>query len=180
MNPQHLLERLIDLERRVYRIYCTLGDCTTFQAGTRFFWKCMAEDEQRHLAVLQRSAQLLDLVESPPSVPEEILTDVDAKIEAAEIAVQSSGIPLDDAFRHALVLESSELNRLDEVWFHGFQPAIGEMLRVFAPSEDEHLRRLVEAVQASSHEKALHDQATQIWIAHQQHQSGSAERNPLV
>ena len=180
MNPHHLLERLIDLERRVYRIYCTLGDYTTFQAGTRFFWKCMAEDEQRHLAVLQRSTQLLDLVESAPSVPEEILTDVEAKIEAAEIAVQSSDIPLDDAFHHALVLESSELNRLDETWFQGFEPAVGEVLRLLAPGEDEHLRRLVEAVQASSDEKALHDQATQIWIAHHQRRSDAAERNPLA
>lgn len=167
MKPQHLLERLVDLERRVYGIYCTLGDCTTFPAGVRFFWKCMAEDEHRHLAILHRSAQLLDLVESPPSVPEEILTEVEAKIAAAETALQSSDIPLDDAFRQALVLESSELNRLDEDWFHGFQPAIGEMLRLLAPGEDEHLRRLVEAVQASSHDKALHDQATQMWIAHQ-------------
>ena len=171
MNPHQLLERLIELERRVHRIYCALGDCPTFQAGVRFLWKCLAEDERRHLATLQRSEQLLNLAQAPPAIAEEVFIDVTAKLEAAEHAVQQSELTLDEAFQHALNLEGSELNRLDESWFGSFPPAVRDVLGLLAPTEDEHLRRLVEAVQTSSQDRGLHDQATQLWIDHQRRQA---------
>lgn len=180
MSRQHLVERLIDLEDRVYRLYCTFGDCMTFQAGVRFLWKCMAEDERRHLTTLQRSEQLVDLAQAPPAIPEKTFVEVTAKLEAAELAVQRAELTLDEAFRHALSLESSELNRLDESWFHSFPPAVGEILSLLTPPEDEHIRRLVEAVQAFSQDTRLHDQATQMWIAHQRRKDRAPNKTPLT
>lgn len=174
MNPRLLLGRLIDLERRVRYIYLTLGERAAFPAEVRFFWNSMAEDERHHLAILERSAELLDLVELPPEVSEDVLADVEAKVAAAEAVIQRSDLQADEGLHQALVIESSELNRLDEAWFQGFGPAVGALLQAMIPEEELHLRRLVEAVQVFSQDKALHDQATAVWVRYQQRQPDSA------
>jgi hypothetical protein len=168
MSPRLLLERLIDLERRVRRVYLTLGDRPEMPAEVRFFWNCMAEDERHHLAILERSGGLLDLIDSPPAVAEELLSGIVAKVAAAEAAVQRPDLSTDDAFGHALTLEGSELNSLNEAWFHGFRPTLGSLLQAMSPEEEIHIRRLVEAVQAFSADKALQHQATTMWSLYQQ------------
>ena len=67
VDPQILLEQLIDFERRVRRLYLAYGNRSEFPAEIRFFWNNMAEDERAHAAILQRSAGFLDLIESPPT-----------------------------------------------------------------------------------------------------------------
>src|SRR5436190_4807159 len=172
MSPRGLLERLADCERRVYRLYFSLGDRASFPAEVRFLWNCMAEDERHHLAILERSAGLLDLMESPPTVSEDTLTAVEEKVATAEAAVRRPDLSADEALRQALSLEGSELNSLDEAWFQGFRPTLGSLLQAMAPEEEVHLRRLVEAAQAFSVDKALHNQATAVWAAYQQQRAG--------
>jgi rubrerythrin len=172
MNPRLLLDRLIECERRVRRVYLTLGDRTDFPAEVRFFWNCMAEDERHHLAILERSASLLDLMDSPPETSEEALTGVAAKIAAAEAAVERPDLSSDEAFRQALNLESSEPNSLDEAWFGGFRPTLGSLLQAMAPEEEMHIHRLIEAAQAFSADTALHSQAVEVWLAYQQQRLG--------
>jgi len=132
----------------------------------------MAEDERHHLAILERSAGLLDVMDAPPEVPEEVLVGVATKLVAAEAAVQRPDLSSDEALRQALILESSELNSLDEAWFGGFRPTLGSLLQAMAPEEEVHIRRLVEAAQAFSADTALHAQATAVWVAYQQQRSG--------
>src|SRR5260221_11210510 len=110
MSPRGLLERLADCERRVYRLYLSLGDRAKFPAEIRFFWNCMAEDERHHLAILERSAGLLDLMESPPQVNEAQLSAIETKVAAAEMVVGQPEVGSEEAFRQALILEGSELN----------------------------------------------------------------------
>ena len=172
MSPRLLLDRLIDFERRARRLYLALGDRAEFPAELRFFWNCMAEDERHHLAILERSAGLLDLMESPPTVSEDTLAAVEAKVATAEAAVRRPELSADEALRQALSLEGSELNSLDEAWFQGFRPTLGSLLQAMAPEEEVHLRRLVEAAQAFSVDKALHNQATAVWAAYQQQRAG--------
>jgi hypothetical protein len=175
MSPRGLLERLAECERRVRRLYLNLGDRTTFPAEVRFFWNCMAEDERHHLAILERSAGLLDLMESPPQVNDAQLSTVEATVAAAETVVERPEVGSDDAFRQALVLEGSELNRLDEEWFRGFRPTLSILLQAMTPEEEIHIRRLVEAVHAFSRDKALQQQAATLWITYQQQQSGASK-----
>ena len=87
MSPRGLLEHLADFERRVRHLYLNLGDRAAFPAEVRFFWNCMAEDERHHLAILERSAGLLDLMQSPPQVSEAQLNRVEATVAAAETAL---------------------------------------------------------------------------------------------
>ena len=175
MSPRLLLDRLIDCERRIRRLYLTLGDRASMPAEVRFFWNCMAEDEGHHLTILERSGGLLDLMESPPEVPEKILVGIEAKIAAAEAVVQHSDLSTDEALRQALILEGSEVNSLDDAWFHGFRPALGSVLQAMAPDEEVHIRRLVEAVHAFSTNKGLQHQAATLWSTYPHERLGQAK-----
>lgn len=175
MSPYLLLDRLIDFERRIRWLYLTLGDRANLSAEVRFFWNCMAEDERHHLAILERSGGLLDLMESPPEVPEEALAEIEAKIAAAEATAQRTDLSTDEALRQALILEGSEINSLDEAWFHGFRPVLGALLQAMMPEEEVHIRRLVEAAQTFSTDKALQHQAAVLWSTYQRGRLGQAK-----
>lgn len=99
MSPHLLLDRLINFERRIRRLYLTLGDRAALPAEVRSFWRCMAADEGHHLTSLERSGGLLDLLESPPEVSEETLAGIEAKITAAEAAAQRADLSIDGALR---------------------------------------------------------------------------------
>jgi hypothetical protein len=140
----------------------------------------MAEDERHHVAILERSAGLVDLLDQPPQIAEDTLTEVEAKVHAAEAAVGRSDVSGDDAFSQALILEGSELNNLDAAWFGGFRPTLGSLMQAMAPEEEVHIRRLVEAVQSFSADKALQERAAALWTGYQQRHGGYARsRTPL-
>jgi len=175
MTPRGLLERLVDFERRIRRLYLTLGDQTAFPADVRFFWHAMAEDERHHLAILERSAGLLDLMDVPPQASEQTLSTLEAKVAAAEAAAARPQLSSDEALTQALILEGSELNSLDEAWFGGFRPTLGALLQAMWPEEEVHIRRLVETVQTFSTDPALQQQAAALWSAYRQQYPHSAE-----
>jgi hypothetical protein len=52
------------------------------------------------------------------------LASVEAKIVAAETAVQQPHLSADGALRQALRLEDSELYELEEAWCQGFHPSL--------------------------------------------------------
>jgi rubrerythrin len=170
MEPRALLDRLIDYERRVRSMYLALGDRVDFPATLRYLWNSLAEDERHHLAILERSAALLDVMDSPPVVPEEMLAGIETQVTTAEAVLQRPELSIDDALRQALRLEGSELNSLDEAWFRGFRPAVGALLRAMIPTEDTHIRRLVEGVHTFSPDKGLQHQAADVWTQYQKGQ----------
>ena len=163
MSPQVLLERLVDFEQRVRRVYRAFGKRLDFLPQVRFFWNNMAEDERSHAAILQRSRAFLDLIEDAPQVSKEMLASVAEKVAHAEAVTQQDELTSDEAFRQALILESSELNSLDGAWFQSLRPALGSLLHAMAPAEEEHIRRLVEAVQTFSQDHTLQDQVADLW-----------------
>lgn len=173
MTPRGLFERLMDFERRVRQVYQQWGNQAEFPAEMRFLWNCMAEDEQHHLAILERSMSLLNFMKLPLQVKEETLAAVEEKIAAAEAAAQQKTLSSDEALRHALILEGSELNRLDEAWFRAFRPTLTTLLQAMMPEEEVHLRRLVEAVHTFSVDDALQEQATLLWSAFQKQRLGA-------
>jgi rubrerythrin len=175
MSPRLLLERLIDFERHIRRLYLTLGDRASMPAEVRFFWKCMAEDERHHLAILERSGGLLEVMESPPEVSEEVLAGIEAKLAEAEAAIQRADLSTDEALCQALILEGSEVNSLDAAWFHGFRPALGSLLQAMVPEEEVHIRRLVEAVHTLSTDQVLQHQAAVLWSTYQHGRLGQAK-----
>jgi hypothetical protein len=159
MKPELLLDRLVDFERRVRRMYLALSDRTDFPADVRFFWNCMAEDERDHAALLGYSPALLDVRDSPPETSENALAILEAKVGTAEAAVAQPALSRDEALRVTLMLEDAELNTLDEVWFQGLRPKLGSLLQAMLPEEEVHIRRVVDAVQAFSTEESLQRQA---------------------
>ena len=179
MKPQLLLDRLADFERRIRRVYLTLGDQPHFPANVRAFWNRMAEDERDHAALLERSPALLELRKSPPETSENALAILEAKVGAAEAAVRQSDLHSDEALRLMLMLEDAELNSLDETWFQGFRPTRGSLLQALLPEEEAHIHRVVDAVQAFSSDEALQRQAAALGATYgRQRQTYSKTRVP--
>lgn len=174
MNPRSLLEQLVDFERRVRRVYSLWGERSDFSAELRFFWNCMAEDERHHLAILERSTALLNMMQTPPSVATETLATINAKVTAAEAASQQTSLSSNEALSYTLILEGSELNNLDEAWFRGFRSGVTSLLKAMMPEEEIHLRRLVETVHRFTTDDSLQEQAAALWAAYLQRHSLTA------
>jgi len=177
MNPGLLLDRLVDFERRVRRVYLALSDRPDFPANVRSFWNCMAEDERHHAAILERSPALLDITESPPGTSENALAILEAKVVAAEAGVGRSDLNSDEAFRLTLMLEDAELNSLDEAWFQGFRPKLGSLLQAMLPEEEGHIRRVVDAIQAFSTDEGLQRQAAALWATYERQRQTYSKTN---
>jgi hypothetical protein len=167
MTTQEFFRRLLDYERRVASLYLVFGNRSTFSRELRTFWHRMAEDERRHVLVLQRSTTVQDLQESTPAGSDDLFYEIDQQLAAAEAVLGQKDIGVDEALRHAVLLESSELNRLSDAWFHSFPPALRTLLTALLPEDNVHLRHLLEAVHAFSSDKALREQAISLWVKYQ-------------
>ena len=167
MTTKEFFHRLLDYERRVGSWYLTLGNRSTFSRELRAFWHRMAEDERRHVLVLQRSTTVQDLQESKPVGSDALFHEIEQQLAAAEAVLGQIVIGVDEALRHAVLLESSELNRLSDAWFHSFPPALRTLLTALMPEDNAHLRHLLEAVHAFSSNKALQEQAISLWVKYQ-------------
>lgn len=159
MNLRRLIERLLHLRRRVRGVYLMLGERAEFPAGLRAVWKFMANEKDHQRVFLERSAGLLNFVSSLPEVCEVTLRKVEAQLATAEAVARQPSLSVDEALRHALILEGSELANLVNAWVQGFSPALESLLHAHMPDEEALLRRLVEATQEFSADPTVHDQA---------------------
>ena len=163
MTSYRLFEHLLALERRVRHLYDLLSRRQQFPAELRGMWEAMAGDETHHIVSLERSAHLFSVMDFPPSIPDQVLASVEAVLATAEDTIQQPSIGCDDAFRQALRIEGSELNRLEEAWMQGFRPTTALLLQTLAPEAPSHIRRLVDAVHSFSSDTALHAEADALW-----------------
>ena len=171
MFLHELIDRLLRCERRIHHIYEALGERDGYCAEMRAFWQEMAEDENSHREFLERTAGLLNFMESPPDMVETALANVEAKLIAAETAVKQPDLSPDNALRHALHIENSELRSINEGWIEGFRPSLTLLMHAQFPDEEAHLRRLVDAVERFSTDAALHERAELLWVTYQQQKS---------
>lgn len=130
-------------------------------------WTALAEDEKHHSMALERSADLFSVMDVPPSIPDCTLAEVAATISAAETAVRQPNVTIDDAFRQALAIEGSEMNRIDATWLHGFRSTTSILLHTQLPATAQHLRRLVSAIHQFSTDPMLAAQANALWAAYE-------------
>ena len=91
------------------------------------------------------------------------LAAVEAIVTAAEAAVRQPSLTSDEAFHHALSIEGSEFNRIDEAWLHGFRSTTSLLLHTQLPDGQQHIRRLVDAVHQFSSDKSLAAHADTLW-----------------
>ena len=110
MTPHRLLEQLLVWEQRVRQVYTLLSQQHQFPADLRAMWQALAADETHHIVALERSAHLLSVMDNPPSIPGQVLAEIEATIADSEAAVRQPSLTSDEAFRHALSIEGSEFN----------------------------------------------------------------------
>lgn len=153
------IDRLLTLERRVCRVYQRWAANQTFSADLRSFFSAMAEEEEQHRAILERSASLLNFAAVPPQTSDAQMEKIEAEISTAERAGEKPGLTADEALGHALALESSELNRFDDAWLRGFHPDLGTLTQAVMPEFELHIRRLSDAVSRFTANENLHKEA---------------------
>lgn len=163
MTPYRLLEQLLALEQRVRQIYVRFSQQPQFPDDLRAVWKALAEDETHHIVGLERSAHLFSVMDSPPSIPDQVVASVAAVITRAEAALQQPSLTSDAALHHALQIEGSELNHLDEAWLHGFRSTTNVLLQALAPETQQHVRRLIDAAHRFSTDPTLPTEADALW-----------------
>lgn len=151
------------MEQRVRQVYVALSHHQQFPAPLCAVWKAMAEDETHHIVALERSAYLLSVMESSPSISAQALAHVEVILGTAQAIVQQPTLTSDDAFHLALQIEGSELNHIDAAWLHSFRPTASLLLKAFAPDTQQHVRRLIDAVYYFSINMALHIEADALW-----------------
>ncbi|MBM4255051.1 MAG: hypothetical protein FJ147_04050 [Deltaproteobacteria bacterium] len=167
MTTLEFLHRLLECERRVSAVYRTFGNCPTFASELRAFWQQMAEDERRHVFILQRSTTVLDLRAADAQMSPDAFSAIEQQLADAEMLLGQPNISGEEALRQAVLLEGSELNRLSDDWFRSFPPALRALLTGLMPEDNVHLRHLLEAVHAFSVNKVLQEQATALWLQYQ-------------
>ena len=166
MNPYHVPQHLTDLERRVRRHLSHSEGSSAVSPALRTVWQAMTDDETHHIVTLERSAHVCDVMEHPPSIPDDVLARMEAVVATAEAVVQNPSLTEDEALREALHLEGSELNRLEDAWLQGFRVTTSLLLRALAPDMPSHIRRLVDVVYSSSTDPTLHAQADALWATY--------------
>jgi hypothetical protein len=174
MTAYRLLEQLLTLERRVRHLYALLSQRQQFPVELRAVWEALAGDETHHIVALERSAHLFSVMDFPPSIPDQVLASVETVLATAEAEIRQPSLTSDDAFRQALRIEGSELNRLEEAWVQGFRSTTALLLQTLTPEERQHLRRLIEAVHHFSSDTALHAEADALWA-----QYNASHREPV-
>ena len=153
------IDRLLKLERRVYRIYEKWSANDIFSTDLRAFWRDMANDEMDHIAILERSAGQLNFATPPPPLTAEQVAAIEKVISTAEQAGKKPEITAEEALGHALSLESSELNDVDDAWVQGFKPDVGNLTQAWIPAQREHFQRLFDAICKFSGNGNLHKEA---------------------
>lgn len=161
-----LVERLLKIERRVRLVYSRLAERAEFPGALREVWSALAEDENAHRTVLERSSGLLNFVPSLPPISEATLRSVEEQVTAVETAVQQPRLSVDEALGHALHLEDSELTEIVDAWERAFSPHLSELTRADTPDEKSHVRRLITAVQTFSTNQELRNRATAVLSRH--------------
>lgn len=153
------VDRLIDFERRAYRIYARWAANENLPHDVRELWRAMAEEEKQHLAILERSAGLLNFAAAPPPESPQKLENIAAQIETVERMMIEPETALDTLLDYALALETSELNQLGDTWLKSFQPDIANLTPLWIPAYEHHIQRLASAVHRYSTDENLHKKA---------------------
>ena len=159
MSPRLVLHQLIAYEQRFRSWYRTLGQRAEMSAEARFFWKCMAEDEHHHILMLEYCDRLLDLLKEPPPLSDGLLAEAEAEVITAEAALQRIDLNIDEALQYALKLETSVVKELEKMWIQRFPASVDSFFQDLEPDYEVHYRRFIEAVDALSGNRTLHDQA---------------------
>ena len=160
------IDHLLGLERRVCRIYEKWAANESFSDDIRSFWREMADDEKRHLAILEQSAGLLNFAASAPPTSSGQRERITREISTAERASDNPERPIEEVFGQAIALESSELNQLDDAWVRGFPPELGNLMEAWTPAHDQHIRRLAAAVRRFTISESLHEAAAALLSQH--------------
>lgn len=123
------LDRFADLERLVSKIYFRFSHLFIEQPELRDFWWEMAREEEQHACILTACKALIDNFEE--GLDPDISSESAQKLEAWLRSFLQRGTPalgMEEAFRIALEIESSEIDAIYSKLIHLGGPAVAQTM----------------------------------------------------
>lgn len=144
-----LIEAMIGVETRLSRLYGRLALHFPNDPQVAAIWHTLSTDESQHalnLTVLRAMAQVGAKAPGSLSWNSAAVEEALAKLGEYERRVESGPVSLVEALTIAVALEASEIDVVYHVLLDAFDRPLPEVLTRFSASTEEHLNRLVAAV----------------------------------
>ena len=145
-----VMSRMIDIELAASRLYFRFSNCFEEQAEVRNFWFTMALDESGHADALKQARNFIE-AGAPcmiaPIIDARRLSTLEKTLGEFQRAAESAALTIEKALEIAVALETSEVNDIYQQLHLSLDPRLQKAaLRLSRPTQ-EHLGRLVDAVQ---------------------------------
>lgn len=123
------LERFAELERLVSKIYFRFSHLFISRPELRDFWWEMAQQEVQHSAILQACKVLIQSYDErlDPSISREKAEELKARL-SSYLARGTPALGIEDAFRIALQIETSEIDAIYSKLLHLGGPKIAQTM----------------------------------------------------
>jgi hypothetical protein len=124
------LERFAELERLVSKIYFRFSHLFISRPELRDFWWEMAQQEDQHASILLACKALIQNYDDErldPSISREKAEELKARL-SSYLAQGTPALRVDDAFRIALEIETSEIDAIYSKLLHLGGPKIGQTM----------------------------------------------------
>jgi hypothetical protein len=123
------LERFAELERLVSKIYFRFSHLFISRPELRDFWWEMAQQEEQHSGILQACKVLIQSYDErlDPSISREKAEELKARL-SSYLARGTPALRVDDAFRIALEIETSEIDAIYSKLLHLGGPKIAQTM----------------------------------------------------
>lgn len=149
MDVGQLIETMIGVETRLARLYGRLAQHFANDPQVAAIWHTLSTDESQHafnLTVLRAMAQVGAQTPGTPSWNSRAVEEALAKLGEYERRVESGPVSLAEALTMAVALETSEIDVVYHALLDAFDRPLPEVLARLSAGTEEHLNRLVAAV----------------------------------
>jgi hypothetical protein len=143
MTLSGLFERAIAAENAARDFYLGLARKFSSQPVIVAFWKSMAEDEEEHARILERSRKSIGQSRLDAAIDISMVKRADTLSNLSVLRMLKSVHNLDDAYLLAHELEASDVNTIFNFLKLKLVPD-GEKTNLSAGTIDNHLRKLVD------------------------------------
>ena len=141
-------ERFAELERLVSKVYFRFSHLFLHHKELRDFWWQMARDEEQHACILLACKAIVD------NFPETLARPIVVEGKAVQLETQinsylgkgTPSIDLEEAFKIALEIESSELDAVYSVLLNSCGPEIAKTMEHVGVPASVQRRKLASAV----------------------------------
>jgi len=162
--PFEPLERFAGIERLTAKVYFRFSHLFLRQADLREFWWQMAMDEEQHASVLLACKTLIENIPREPmdpSINQQMAEHFETQLHAY-LSKGTQSITVENAFRIAVEMETSELDVIYNKLLQSCGPKVAQTMAKFGVPANAHMAKLKSAILHFSMEPKLRAAAEEL------------------